>query len=160
MSSKVFFISDTHFGHTNMALKRGFSSSAEMDEHIVEQWNSVVRKSDVVYLLGDISMEKSNYEILDRLKGFKKVILGNHDMPQHVTKLLNHVNSVCGMYKYKNFILSHAPIHECEIKRFQKNIHGHVHENSVPDARYINVSCEVVDYTPRTLDELMNVKID
>lgn len=166
MSAKVFFISDTHFYHENMALKRGFSSAEEMNEHIVEKWNSVVRKGDVVYLLGDITMEKATYDILDRLKGFKKVILGNHDMPQHIGKLLDHVNSVCGMMKYKSsalrtsMFLTHCPIHPMELDyRVSYNIHGHVHENSIPDDRYINVSCEAVDYTPRTLEELISVKL-
>ena len=52
------------------------------------------------------------------------------------------------MVKYKGFILSHCPIHESEIRRFTKNIHGHVHENSLEDERYINVSCEVVNFSP------------
>lgn len=149
-----------------MALKRGFSSAEEMNEHIVEKWNSVVRKGDVVYLLGDVSMEKATYDILDRLKGFKKVILGNHDMPQHIVKLLDHVNSVCGMIKYKSsslrisVFLTHCPIHPMELDyRVSYNIHGHVHENNIPDDRYINVSCEAVDYTPRTLEELISVKL-
>lgn len=145
---RILFISDTHFGHTNMALKRGFTSSDDMDAHIVYKWNAKVLKRDTVYILGDITMEKSNYEILDRLNGYKKVVLGNHDMPQHIPKLLEHVNSVCGMTKREGCILSHCPIHESEIGRFSRNIHGHVHENSLDDSRYINVSCEVVDYTP------------
>jgi hypothetical protein len=54
--------------------------------------------------------------------------------------------------------------------RFPKNIHGHIHDkivtkdiyeygykvNTVPDDRYICVSCERVDYVPRTLEELLN----
>ena len=153
---RILFISDTHFGHTNMALKRGFSSAEEMDEHIVKQWNSKVLKKDTVWILGDITMEKANYEILNRLNGYKKVVLGNHDQPQHIRKLLEYVNSVCGMVKHKNYILSHCPIHESEIGRFSKNIHGHVHEESLDDKRYINVSCEVVDYTPKLIEELID----
>jgi calcineurin-like phosphoesterase family protein len=154
---RILYISDLHFSHTNMALKRGFSSADEMNEHIIEKWNTKVLKKDTVWILGDITMEKSSsYPLLDRLNGYKKVVLGNHDQPQHIPTLLNYVNSVCGMVKVKdNIILSHCPIHESEIGRFFKNIHGHVHENSLPDNRYINVSCEVVDYTPRLLEELI-----
>lgn len=77
------------------------------------------------------------------------------DQPQHIPELLKYVNSVCGMIKYKDCVLTHCPIHESEISRFNKNIHGHVHEESLPDGRYINVSCEVVDYTPKLLEELI-----
>ena len=158
---RVLFISDTHFGHTNMALKRGFTSAEEMDEHIVQKWNSKVLKKDTIFLLGDVTMEKANYEILRRLNGYKKVILGNHDQPQHIPELLKYVNSVCGMFKKGfqetdgNIIMTHCPIHESELERFKYNIHGHVHENSLEDKRYINVSCEVVDYTPKLITELI-----
>ena len=93
-------------------------------------------------------MEKDNYSILDRLNGIKKIVLGNHDKPQHVKSLLNHVNLVGGMFKWDNFILTHCPIHEAEIGRFSKNIHGHVHENTIQDERYINVCAEAVNYEP------------
>ena len=42
--SIVRFIADPHFGHENMAKKRGFSCAAEHDEHIIKMWNSVVNK--------------------------------------------------------------------------------------------------------------------
>lgn len=150
--SKLFAISDLHFGHTNMALKRGFKSVDEHDSFIIESWNKTISKRDVVWILGDITMEKSSpYYLLSRLNGIKKVVLGNHDQPQHVPELLKYVNTVCGMFKYKNLILTHCPIHESEMGRFSKNIHGHVHEDSLPDKRYINVSCENVNYIPQLL---------
>lgn len=157
----VRFISDPHFGHRNMAIRRGFKDEFEMGEHIVKCWNSVVNKKDVTFILGDITMEKSfDYYWLDQLNGIKKVILGNHDQPQHVPELLNYVNKVAGIIYYKskefgNIILTHAPIHPCELNyRFDTNIHGHVHENTLDDTRYINVSAEVINYTPKLLKEL------
>ncbi len=152
--SNIHLFSDPHFGHNNMAIKRGFSSSKEMEEHIVKSWNKVISKRDVVWILGDITMEKDNYLILNELNGIKKIVLGNHDMPQHVPSLLKHVNYVCGMFKLKNYILTHCPIHESEIKRFTKNIHGHTHDIILPDSRYINVCAEVINYTPIRLDSI------
>jgi len=146
---KVFIISDLHLSHKNMAIKRGFKDETEHDNFIIEQWNKVVSKKDTVWILGDITMEKATpYPLLDKLNGYKKVVLGNHDQPQHVKELLKYVNSVCGMIKYKGFVLSHCPVHESELERYYKNIHGHVHENSLADDRYINVSCEVVNFSP------------
>lgn len=160
--SKVYFYSDPHFGHNNMAIKRGFKNYEEHDEHIIKTWNSIVSKKDVTYILGDVTFEKSKpYEILNRLNGIKKVILGNHDKPQHVPYLLKYVNNVSALkyLKHKEFgniILSHAPIHPQELEyRFNINIHGHVHENTLPDKRYINVSAEVIDYKPKLLSELL-----
>jgi calcineurin-like phosphoesterase family protein len=154
----VRFISDTHFGHKNMAIKRGFSSAEEMNDYIIKKWNSVVNKKDVTYLLGDVSMESKNfYYLLDSLNGVKNVILGNHCRRQDIPEMLKYVNSVAGMIDYKdNYILTHCPVHPSQLAfRYSYNIHGHVHENSLDDPRYINVSCEVVDYTPKLIAELI-----
>lgn len=163
--SIVRFIADLHLGHQNMAARRGFETVEAHDEHVIAQWNSVVSKRDVTYVLGDVTMEKSSpYHLLDRLNGLKHVVLGNHDRRQDVRKLLEHVESVAGMVNYKGVILTHCPIHPMELEyRFPLNVHGHIHDNYVrlmdsgledPDPRYICVSCERVDYVPKTLEEL------
>jgi len=161
--SVVRFYSDPHFGHKNMAIKRGFKDEYQMNDHIISEWNKVVSKRDVTYILGDITMENSKfYYCLDSLNGIKKVVLGNHDKPQHILSLLNYVNKVAGMIKYKDkttgnkIFLTHCPIHSKELSyRVQYNIHGHVHENSIDDKRYINVSAEVIDYKPKLITELI-----
>ena len=168
--ARIFFIADLHLGHINMALKRGFPTVEQHDEHIIKKWNSVVTKRDITYILGDVTMEKSSpYHLLDRLNGIKHVVLGNHDRRQDIKKLLEHVDSVSGMIQYKGIMLTHCPIHPMELEyRFKHNIHGHTHENLVEydfklfgislfkrvDKRYNCVSCEHVDYTPKTLEEL------
>jgi calcineurin-like phosphoesterase family protein len=170
--AQVRFISDLHFNHINMAHTRGFETANLMNEHIIEKWNSVVNKKDITYILGDITMErKDGYELLDLLNGLKYVILGNHDRRQDIPALMEYVHSVAGMIDYKKYaILSHAPIHPNELDyRFHVNIHGHVHENTImekywcnldevdkerPHPNYINVSAEVIDYTPKLLIEL------
>ena len=169
--SVVRFIADLHLGHVNMATRRGFASVEEHDNHIITQWNSVVAKRDVTYILGDVTMEKkASYALLDQLNGVKHVVLGNHDRRQDVPHLLQHVESVAGMVQYKGFILTHCPIHPMELEyRFPRNIHGHIHNkvvqksgdsgvegyNLISDERYICVSCEQVDYKPKSLDELI-----
>lgn len=35
--NKIRFISDLHFGHKNMAIRRGFKDEFEHDEHIIKQ---------------------------------------------------------------------------------------------------------------------------
>ena len=147
--SKVFIISDLHFGHENLARHRGFENADEQDELIIKNWNSVVGKNDMTWILGDIGMEKcTHYHLLDRLNGRKRVILGNHDSPKLVPELLRYVENVGSMVKYKGYLLTHCPIHPHEMERFNVNIHGHLHEENIDDDRYINVSCEQLNYTP------------
>jgi calcineurin-like phosphoesterase family protein len=168
--SVVRFIADLHLSHTNMAIKRGFKDSIEHDEYIISQWNKVVNKRDTTYILGDITMESSKpYPLLARLNGVKHVVGGNHDKRQHIKELLKYVESVTGMVSYKGMFLTHCPIHPMELQhRVTRNIHGHIHENVVEkpvyeygnmvgttiDERYICVSCEHVDFQPKTLKEL------
>lgn len=87
--SARYFTSDLHFGHTWVAGLRGFASVEEHDEHIVERWNSVVRKKDTVYVLGDLMVIGYIDVVLKkhvaRLNGTKHLIAGNHDSvhPMH-----------------------------------------------------------------------------
>jgi calcineurin-like phosphoesterase family protein len=168
--SKVRFIADLHLGHKNMATHRGFKDELEHDEHIISMWNSIVHKRDLTYILGDVTMETSKwYFRLDELSGRKIVVLGNHDMPKDIPELLKHVDKVAGMIQYKGIFLTHAPIHPMELDyRVSRNIHGHIHEKvvtrekwesgkpivQVPHEKYHCVSCEQVNYTPKTLEEL------
>lgn len=152
----VFFISDLHLGHKWMAQHRGFQDEFYQDEHIIEQWNKVVGKRDIVYILGDITMNTSkHYHQLDLLKGKKRVVLGNHDNIKDVNELLKYVEYVGGAVEYKGCMLTHIPIHDSEIDMCRRNIHGHIHENTINHPKYINVSAEVINYTPKRLDELI-----
>jgi len=87
-------------------------------------------------------------------------VLGNHDRRQDTKKLFEYAESVAGMIQYKGIMLTHAPIHPMELEyRFNKNIHGHIHDkvvmlNGCPDERYFCVSCEQVDYLPKSLKDL------
>lgn len=161
--SKVYLFSDPHFGHANVILNlRHFRTVEEHDELIVTNWNKTVTKRDIVYLLGDVTMENKKYEILSRLNGTIYVIGGNHDMVKHSAELMKYVTGIGGTVDYKGFQLTHVPIHPREFyssivttKRIiRANIHGHVHAEYMrdnfgrPDYNYINVSAEVINYTP------------
>lgn len=167
--SQVRFIADPHFGHEFMANFRGFQDIYYMNEHIIKEHNKIVNKKDITYILGDISMHKPEYyPLLDRMNGRKRIILGNHDLPQHIPELLKYCEQVGGMEKYKGIFLTHCPIHPTELDyRVSYNIHGHIHEKFIKtsiaslskgyinDKRYINVCYEVQDYKPKTLAELI-----
>ena len=169
--SNVRFISDHHFGHKWMAQHRGFQDEFYMNEHIVKEHNKVVHKRDLTYFLGDVTMETDKwYFYLDQMKGRKKLIMGNHDDGRDVKELLKYFETVESMVKYKGIFLTHCPIHPQELEyRVSRNIHGHLHEYNVTkdiitgerntnvgvkDERYINVSCEQINYQPKTLKEL------
>lgn len=157
--SKVRFISDLHIGHKQIAefsgqFRGGVKSMEEHDEWIVEQWNSAVSKHDVVIVLGDVCFDAKKLPLFKKMKGSKHLLLGNHDKFS-ANKYLPYFDKIIGFQKYKGMAwLSHAPIHAGSLRN-KFNIHGHTHEKSVPDWRYISVCVEMVYGKPILWEELV-----
>lgn len=157
--SNVYFISDLHLGHKKIlefaGEFRGGSNVEEHDEWIVEQWNSVVRKRDLVWLLGDVCFSRDSFHHLAALNGSVKLCLGNHDR-KFFDQWKYHLqpNEVIGLGNYKNYWLSHCPIHPMEMRGRLGNIHGHLHQKVVPNERYFNVCVEHCYGKPFSYEEI------
>lgn len=140
---KIFFTSDTHFGHINILnfCKRPFSSVEEMDEAIITNWNNKVGKDDLVFHLGDFAFatNKRWQDLICKLNGKIILVLGNHDIVRwpgdYTMNLFERVENQIMLKidnKYKVY-LNHFPFlcydgvyrnpQDCTIQ-----LHGHVHE--------------------------------
>ena len=55
INNMKYYISDLHFDHTNVIKfdNRPFKDVEEMNNALIHNWNSVVKKNDIVYVLGD-----------------------------------------------------------------------------------------------------------
>lgn len=168
--SNCYFISDLHFGHESVAKIRGFPDVYCHDENLIAQWNLTIGKRDTVYILGDISMHDINqYKKLGQLLGNKILVAGNHDKGKGwIREVSKYVSEIHGVKHYSSAIygrmfLTHIPIHPLEFeyhKQIKFNIHGHIHKGyEINDSRYINVCAEIIDYKPKTLDELIGSKL-
>ena len=157
MHAKVYFISDLHLGHDNILLfERDYREGEDIEEHdqwLIDSWNSIVTAKDIVYVLGDVAWTRAGLNKLKQLKGNKNLIMGNHDKYFVDEYMAQGFRVRPGVMKYKEFWLSHAPIHPAELRGL-KNIHGHVHENTLDDPRYINVCVEPLDGTPMYLEDI------
>ena len=82
--SKIFFLSDLHFGHGNVIRfdHRPFSDLGEMEEELIRRWNETVPEDGIVFHLGDFCQGNSSdwNNIMYRLHGKIYLILGNHDV--------------------------------------------------------------------------------
>ena len=79
---QVWFTSDLHFGHKNVInyCNRPWLTVDEMHAGIIKIWNKTVHPKDIVYVLGDFSLNpKWSREIIPKLNGHKRLIAGNHD---------------------------------------------------------------------------------
>lgn len=165
---KVWLISDTHFGHENIykfvsfdgvqRVRSTFNSAKEGDEYMFDRWNDLVRPEDHVYHLGDVAMNMAPYvHRIRSLPGHKRLILGNHDkdpMKIYADAGFEKIMSV-RMWDRKVVILTHMPMHPDGLSKSKANIHGHIHERTLRDPRYINVSVEQTKYEPVELDRIL-----
>lgn len=159
----VYFISDLHLGHEKIChFRPGFgSSSEEHDAILVERINETVRAKDKLYILGDaIFTDKGVPAFMDINCKHTELIVGNHD--HH--KYFKQFEKVHGFRRYKEFWLSHCPVHPQEL-RGKINIHGHVHHKVIkevdqyltergPDKRYRSVCVEACNGYPFSIDEI------
>lgn len=137
----VWFTSDLHFGHKNIQKFRTFVSSEENNRKLImDFWKKNVSKRDDVYVLGDACFTMETVEDFSSLPGRKFLIRGNHDKLD-TQVYLKYFHSVEGLLKYKEFWLSHAPIHPEEL-RGKTNLHGHTHYHNISDLRYFNCCVE------------------
>lgn len=174
---KTFFTADLHFGHKNIIRfdNRPFTSVEEMDEALIQNWNSRVSDEDLVYILGDISWydDAKTCEIFSRLKGRKVLIKGNHDrIHGNIRKFFEEVTS----YKEitldgKHIVLCHYPIvffnkhhygsymfyghvHNSHEWQMTKNYRRELEELDIKCNMY-NVGVMVQGYQPVTFDEIL-----
>lgn len=158
--ANVWFLSDLHLGHKAICKYRTqFTTQEEHNEYIKEQYHSAVTKRDTVFFLGDVAFTKEALEDVKSWTAEQKILIcGNHDLDKlHMSDLVEAFDKVYSLLKYKEFWLSHAPIHPDEL-RGKNNIHGHVHHKSIDDVRYLNVSMEnLQEYKPISLMQVREI---
>ena len=160
----LFFISDTHFGHKNIIrlAKRPFASVEEMDEALIENWNSVVGAGDTVYHLGDFAYRNAlgADHYMQKLNGRVHLIRGNHDT--HTLKSFPEIfESVVDYFELKvesrTIVLSHYPMREWHgCWRGAWHLFGHVHSrlDHEPLGYSLDVGLDSHDFLPLTVDQI------
>jgi len=170
--SRLMLTSDLHLGHKNiLKFRSGFSSQEEHDETIFENLATSVNKRDSVIFCGDIAFNTDWLERIADIRCAKKtLILGNHDT-EHccIADLLWCFDAIHSMYKKRNVLFTHCPVHPDHLRGATVNIHGHLHNGLVErgvleygnhiadeiDPRYINICVEHTDFKPVSFAEVM-----
>lgn len=142
---------------------RDFTDVNEMDYHILECWNSVVKPGDIVYHLGDVMIgSKETFKSFwPKLNGSKRLICGNHDDIPFLSaggffkKVL-----MWRMFPEYEIMFSHVPLHISSLYRGKDtsapmfNVHGHIHTMASPEGPYKCVCVEQTNYTPVNIEDL------
>lgn len=176
----IYFIADTHFYHKSIIpyCNRPFQSIDDMNESLINNWNSVVNKNDTVYFLGDFGFSTTERlrDIVNRLNGYKIIIRGNHDRDRGEISWKNiGFNEVITEKQYKliyvdknnnirEVYLSHEPLY---IKDEDFNIHGHIHNtplnneyNNMNPNNHLCVSVEMINYKPISFQQIQENYLD
>lgn len=168
----IWFTSDTHFGHNKEFVwkVRGFDSCEEMNEAIVERWNSRVKDEDDIWHLGDIMLgDPSNLEYLKRLKGRIHIIYGNHDTNNRIDMYNTVPNVVSAAWADRqkfngyHFYMSHFPtitsnLEKESLKQCTINLFGHTHQKTNFYLEYpfmYHVGCDSHNCEPVSLDQVI-----
>ncbi len=168
---KIFIISDTHFGHTEL-VNKGFRPKGYGEKICANLSLLRLDAGDIVYHLGDVAVaENSAAEaaanvMFTHMSAAKMVLIrGNHDsrstgwyLDKGWSAVLDAaVLSVYGM----NIYLSHEPVEF--MPRFNVNIHGHLHDNGHREEEFpfldthfnLLYSCEKFHYQPVQLKTML-----
>lgn len=168
------FTSDLHLGHDKQFIwgPRGFNSIQEMNETIVNRWNTVVDVYDTVYVLGDLMLgdNKIGVNYLNQLNGMLCVIRGNHDTNTRIDlyeRDCANIIEVCDARYLKHgkyhFYITHYPcltgnLEKESLTQMTLNLHGHTHSQKkfFYDLPYCyNVGMDAHNCTPINIEEII-----
>lgn len=177
----TYVTSDSHFGHSNVIKysNRPYANADEMDEALINNWNSLVKDSDTIFHLGDFSF-KDPAQYLRRLKGKIIMLPGNHDQMFYKNKkLLERFENAAMLHEVTKSIDGVKFNLTCEVKYddgargglivmnhyanlvWNKSHHGaiHLHGHSHGSLRYpkamraMDVGVDPMSYFPIRLDD-------
>lgn len=174
--SKLFFTSDTHWSHFNIArlCNRPFNSRKEMDEGLIANWNKVVPEDGIVIHCGDFMFPhkigyKEYSKYVSRLNGIIYLTRGNHDridLGNYDDKL---IVSDC-LYIQVEKTLIYAQHYPCLAFKGDIQAFGHIH--TLSDGMVHGLDSDVVsklkfnqydvgvdqnNYTPISYNQLINI---
>ncbi len=156
--------SDQHFFHRNIIAysNRPFKDLTHMREQMVINYNNTVDPSDVVIFGGDFAFGAipERFELLNRLNGYKILIVGNHDINKKkaVDVLSFDEVHVCLSFDVpatdKTIWFTHYPLLNIPYENII-NVHGHIHTHAAPSPQHFNISVEQINYTPINLSRIL-----
>jgi calcineurin-like phosphoesterase family protein len=164
-----FVISDHHFGHSQIIeyTDRPFHSVGQMNQTLLNRYYQTVEKEDTLLHLGDVAMDmrdgKETIEYFERLNG-DVLLRGNHDSGLDASDAPFAVLQSCVIeHGGRTFYCVHRP-EDIPDDWDGWAIHGHMHNNDTErfpfvayDQRRINVSSELLNYQPISLQTLTEI---
>jgi len=161
----IYLTADEHFGHTNAIIycNRPFKDIFEMNKTVIQNFNKKVKKTDLIYHLGDFCFRSANTKgngekfkadsYIKQLNGEHIFIEGNHDFDGRNSLKTRNKEIILRIAKIQVQLI-HDP-DDANIE-YDLILCGHVHQNwKVKEIKYrrkkrliINVGIDVWNYFP------------
>lgn len=184
-NQKLFFSSDQHFGHKNVLnfCKRPFINVKEMNQALIDNWNSVIGHDDIVFVLGDMFWFHSRHEISKLIRKLNSkeiyIVPGNHckrtayELCDERVILLDDVSAIYLREEGKPQIIAEIIVSHCPLMTWPHrdqgayNLFGHIHsgpmcqnkiDRDLPlwDKQY-DVGVDNNNYTPISFEEIKKI---
>jgi calcineurin-like phosphoesterase family protein len=159
----IFLTSDWHLGETRFNyLQRNVSTDEEHIELLMNNHNSVVGKTDLVYILGDVLYNRADVDkylpLLNEFNGRKVLVRGNHDRHISDNQFRPYFQDVIAEDSGINIdfcsiscFMTHYPTRG-KVDRF--NLVGHVHGAWRVQLNSLNVGVDVHNMKPISVDDI------
>lgn len=173
----IYLSSDLHLGHDREFIwkVRGFNSVEEMNETIIEHFNSIIAPSDDLYILGDLMLGNNEVGMncLRRINGRLHIVWGNHDTDKRkelyrtLPSFVEDGPALTLRYNKYNFFMCHYPaltgnLEKESLKQMTLCLYGHTHQttNFYEDRPYMyHCGVDSHDCYPIFLDDIIDEMI-
>ena len=164
----IYFTSDLHLGHRACIdmCDRPFENIEQMNKILIDNWNTKVKKNDIIYILGDLAFRIPVVEVnqlITKLNGKKFLIRGNHDK-KYDSSLFEEICDFKEInYNGISFSLMHYPMVEWPKSRYGSiQLHGHQHNKKEYNLRMkkagikrYDVGVDANNYAPISIKEVL-----
>ena len=155
------FTADDHFGHANIIkyCNRPFKNVEEMDEILINNWNSKVGANDIVYFLGDFCLKEPG-RYLDRLNGVIYFIRGSHDKKIKVCDKIKEISDIKIITIPNNniIVLCHYAMRTWARSHYNTwQLYGHSHGRLESQGKQMDVGVDCNNFSPVSLAEVITI---
>lgn len=160
MAEEVYFTADTHYYHKAMLnFRPQFRTVDEMNEALIENHNTLVRPTDTVFHLGDVSFGHAidTVSVLGQLNGRLVLIRGNHDkrLSDEVLAMFSEVHDYLEIDVMRQsgskqrICMLHFAMRVWNRSHYGAyHLHGHSHGNLRPYHRSMDVGVDANSLAP------------
>jgi calcineurin-like phosphoesterase family protein len=162
----IWFSADYHIGHANIIkyANRPYKDVEEMDKTIMENFNNLIKKNDIIFFLGDIAFGEDltrRILILMLQKAEVHFILGNHDHKyiKTIEALAGSINNLLDIeIDGQPITLCHYSMRTWNKSHFDSwQLYGHTHGRLPPVGKQWDVGIDNNRFLPVSYETLKRI---